>query len=215
MLPRASRIGRHAHERAEVVGLALERLRDVRHGAVIVVVEIARGGAGVPAFRPVRQERDSLIEDFERVGIAFDPDRLPSPLKQKVAGVGTGFGIEVQKPADDARGLVSILGGGEPRIEIGALFRGRFRGRLVLFRLRPFVCGAWPSGLPGAAGLSGLSCGAAGGSAARAEAPAKRTASAKLAKTDCAERRMAGIYGARQRPKKGPRAETVYPCRAL
>ena len=75
-------------------------------------------------------------ENLERVGIVFDPDRLPSPLKQKIACVGTGFGIEVQKPADDARGLVSIFGSGQPRVEIGALFRRRFRSRLVLFHLR-------------------------------------------------------------------------------
>ena len=42
----------------------------------------------------------------------------------------------MQKPGDDPGGLVRVLRGGEPRVEIGALFRGRFRRRLVLFRLR-------------------------------------------------------------------------------
>ena len=128
--------GRHAHQRAEVLGLALERFGNVGHRTVIVVVEVMRSGASVPAFRPVRQERDRRVEDLERIGILLDPDRLPRPPKQKIGGVRTGFGIAVQKPGDDPRGLVSVLRGGKPRVEIGALFRGRFRGRFVLFRLR-------------------------------------------------------------------------------
>src|ERR1700689_1272239 len=71
----------HAHERPEVLGFALERLRDVGHGALIVVVEVTRGGAGIPALRPVRLERNRRVEDFERVGIVLDADRLARPLK--------------------------------------------------------------------------------------------------------------------------------------
>ena len=66
----------------------------------------------------------------------LDPDRLSRPLKQEIGGVRAGFGIGVQKQGDDPGSLVRVLGGGEPRIEFGALFRGRFLRRLVLFRLR-------------------------------------------------------------------------------
>ena len=128
--------GRHPHERAEVVGLALERLRNVGHRAVIVVVEVTRGRAGVPAFRPIRQEGDRLVEDRERVGIVLDPDRLPRAMKQKIAGVRAGFGVSMEKPANDAGSLVRVLGGGEPRVEIRPLLGRRLRRRLGLFRLR-------------------------------------------------------------------------------
>ena len=143
-----------------MLGLALERLRDVGHRAVIVVVEVTRGGAGVPALRPIRLEGDRRVEDFERVGIVLDADRLTRPLKQEIGGVRTGFGIDVQKQGDDPGRLVRVLGGGEPRVQIGALFCGRFLRRLVLFRLRlpsglasggcgcRSALGAGPSGIP-------------------------------------------------------------------
>ena len=168
-----------------MLGLALERLRDVGHRALIVVVEVTRGRAGVPALRPVGLKRNRRVEDFERVGIVLDPDRLARPLKQEIGGVRAGFGIVVQKPGDDPGSLVRVLRGGEPRIEIGALFRGRFRRRLVLFRLRR------PSGLAWGPARPGVASGAAGGSSAHADAPARKAAIARLAKRERAGCRIA------------------------
>ena len=164
----------HAHERAEVLGLALERLRDVGHRAVIVVVEVTRRRASVPAFRPVRQERDRRVEDFERVGIVLDPDRLARPPKQEIGGVRAGFGIAVQKPGDNPRRS-------RPR---PSRRRAARRDRRAL--RRPFSAAVRPvspaaparPAWPGRRAVSG----AVGGSSAHADAPAKKAAIARLAK---------------------------------
>ena len=128
--------------------LALQRLRDVGHRAVVVVVEIAGGRAGVPAFRPVGMKRDRRIEDLERVGIFLRADRLSGPLQQEIAGVRAGLCIGLQQQGDDPGRLVRVLGDGEPGVEVGPrLLSGVFSGACLFCRLS-FGAGSEPPAAP-------------------------------------------------------------------
>ena len=123
---------------------------------------------------------------------------MPGALQQKIAGVGTGFGIAAQKPADDALGLVGVRRGGEPRIEFGALLGQRFRLGFVPFRLRR---GTVRIGL---------------GRARQISRP-RRRAGRKDRGREAGEKEMresphGRVYRAKARPKKGPGRQAAIPA---